>query len=157
MAKVIRLFFRGYVSGLPALSADESTRLGRPVLAEPGSTSCRSVVVAAATDGMSCPSRHGKYHADNEEDDPEDHKKMSEGEGRDEAREQEPENEKDDSESDHDMYLVSADMLGGRSVRCWKASLVLALKRFGAAPPDRRVFRCAAGVVRETCVPDRVD
>jgi hypothetical protein len=29
IAMVIRLFFRGYVSGLPALSADESTRLGR--------------------------------------------------------------------------------------------------------------------------------
>ena len=92
------------------MSADESTRLGRPVLAEPGSTSCRSVVVAAAADGVSHPSHHGKYHADNEEDDAEDHKKMSEGECRDEAREEESENEKDDSETDHDMYLVSADM-----------------------------------------------
>jgi hypothetical protein len=110
IAIVMRLFFRGYVSGLPALSADESTRLGRPVLAEPGSTSCRSVVVAAAADGMSCPSRHGKYHADNEEDEPEDHKKMSEGEGGDEAGEEESEDDEDDSESDHDMYLVSADM-----------------------------------------------
>jgi hypothetical protein len=42
--------------------------------------------VAAATDGVSGPSRHGKYYADNEEDDPEDHKKMSKGEGREEAR-----------------------------------------------------------------------
>jgi hypothetical protein len=74
IAIVIRLFFRGYVSGLPALSADESTRLGRPVLAEPGSTSGRSVVMPVAADGMSCPSRHGKYHADNEEDDAKDEK-----------------------------------------------------------------------------------
>ena len=85
---------------MPALFADEGTRLGRLVLAEPGSTSGRSsVVVAAAADGVSCPSHHGKYHADNEEDDPEDHKKMGEGEGRDEAGEEEPENDKDDSES----------------------------------------------------------
>ena len=63
------------------------------LLAEPGSTWGRSVVVAAAADGVSCPSRHGKYHADNEEDDAEDHKKMSEGEGRDEAREEEPEDD----------------------------------------------------------------
>ena len=79
-------FFRIGMSGLPGLFTGEYTRLGRPVLAEPGSTSGRSVVVAAATDGVSGPSRHGKYHADNEEDDPEDHKKMSKGEGRDEAR-----------------------------------------------------------------------
>jgi hypothetical protein len=110
IAIVIRLFFRGYVSGLPALSADESTRLGRSfvLLAEPGSTSGRSVVVPASADGVSCPSRHGKYHADNEEDYPEDHKKMSEGEGGDEAGEEESEDDEDDSESDHDMYLVSA-------------------------------------------------
>jgi hypothetical protein len=110
IAIVIRLFFRGYLSGLPALTAGESTRLGRPVLAEPGSTSCRSVVVTAAADGMSCPSRHGKYHADNEEDDAEDEAKMSEGEGGDEAGEEESEDDEDDSETDHDMYLVSADM-----------------------------------------------
>jgi hypothetical protein len=110
IAIVIRLFFRGYVSGLPGLFASESTRLGRPVLAEPGSTSCRSVVVAAAADGMSCPSRHGKYHADNEEDGPDDEAKMSEGEGGDEAGEEESEDDEDDSETDHDMYLVSADM-----------------------------------------------
>jgi hypothetical protein len=110
IAIVIRLFFRGYVSGVPALSADESTRLGRPVLAEPGSTSCRSVVVPAAADGMSCPSRHGKYHADNEEDDADDEAKMGVGEGRKEGREEEPEDDEEDSEADHDVYLVSVDM-----------------------------------------------
>jgi hypothetical protein len=35
---------------------------------------------------------------------------MSEGEGGEEAGEDEPENDKDDSETDHDGYLVSADM-----------------------------------------------
>jgi hypothetical protein len=112
IAIVIRLFFRGYVSGLPALSADESTRLGRSfaLLAEPGSTYGRSVVVPAAADGMSCSSRHGKYHADNEEDDPDDEAKMGVGEGRKEGREEEPEDDEEDSEADHDVYLVSVDI-----------------------------------------------
>jgi hypothetical protein len=66
--------------------------------------------VPAAADRVSGPSRHGKYHADNEKDDPEDQKKVSEGEGRDEAGEEEPENDKDYSETDHDVCLVSADM-----------------------------------------------
>jgi hypothetical protein len=110
IAIVIRLFFRGYVSGLPGLFTREYTRLGRPVLAEPGSTSCRSVVVAAAADGMSRPSRHGKYHADNEEEDPDDEAKMGVGEGRKEGREEEPEDDEEDSEADHNEYLVSVDM-----------------------------------------------
>jgi hypothetical protein len=92
------------------LSTDESTRLGRPVLAEPGSTSGRSVVMPAAADGMSCPPRHGKYHADNEEDDPDDEAKMGVGEGRKEGREDEAEDDEEDSEADHNEYLVSVDM-----------------------------------------------
>jgi hypothetical protein len=92
------------------LFTDESTRLDRPVQAEPGCTCGRSVVVPAAADGVSCPSRHGKYHADNEEDHPEDQKKMREGEGGDKAREQESENDKDYSETDHDVCLVSAEV-----------------------------------------------
>jgi hypothetical protein len=96
--------------GYAGLFTDESTRLDRPVLAEPGRTYGRSVVVPAAADGVSCASRQRKYHADNEEDHPEDQEKMRKGEGRDEAREEEAENDKDDSETDHDVCLVSADV-----------------------------------------------
>jgi hypothetical protein len=112
IAIFIRLFFRGYVSGLPALSADESTRLGRSfaLLAEPGSTSGRSVVVPASADGVSHPSHQHQCQANDEEDDAEDEAKMSEGEGGDEAGEEESEDDEDDSETDHDVYLVSVDM-----------------------------------------------
>jgi hypothetical protein len=95
---------------MPALFTDESARLDRPVQVEPGCMRGRSVVVPAAADGVSCPPRQRKYHADNEEDDPKDEKKMREGEGRDEAGEQEAENDEDDSETDHDVCLVSADV-----------------------------------------------
>jgi hypothetical protein len=99
------------VSGLPALSADErSTRLGRLLLAEPGSAYGRSVVVPAAADGVSRSSQYGKYCADEKEDDTEDEEQMGEGEGGDEAGEEEPENDENDSETDHGMYLVSADV-----------------------------------------------
>jgi hypothetical protein len=67
----------------------------------------RLVVVAAAADGVSRPSRDHQEQADDEEDDPDDQANMGEGEGRDEAREQKPEHDKDDSENDHDVYLVS--------------------------------------------------
>jgi hypothetical protein len=63
--------------------------------------------VAAAADGVSRPSGHEQYQSDDEEQDPDNEAKMSEGEGRDEAREDEPEHDKDDSEDDHDVYLVS--------------------------------------------------
>jgi hypothetical protein len=106
-------FFRLDV-GLPALitTGDRNPlHPARPLLlAEPGSTSGGSVVVPAAADGVSRPSQYRQQHADNEEDDPQDHQKMSEGEGGEEAGEDEPENDKDDSETDHDVYLVSADM-----------------------------------------------
>jgi len=133
IAIVIRLFFRGYVSGLPALSADESTRLGRPVLAEPGSTSGRSVVVPASADGVSHPSHQHQCQAYDEEDDAEDEAKMSEGEGGDEAGEEESEDDEDDSETDHDVYLVSVDMgeedgrvsVGGRHLAWCSSDLVL--------------------------------
>jgi hypothetical protein len=65
--------------------------------------------VAAAADGVSGPSQYCQYYADNEEDDPDGHKKMGEGESRDEAGEDEPEDDEDDSETDHGMYLVSGD------------------------------------------------
>src|SRR6202044_951846 len=83
IAIVIRLFSRGYVSGLPALSADESTRLGRSLalLAEPGSTSGRSVVVPAAADGVSRPSYQHQCQANDEEDDPDGQAKIGVGEG----------------------------------------------------------------------------
>jgi hypothetical protein len=96
--------------GAAGFVAGEYTRLGRECWPSRGATSGRSVVVAAATDGVSCPSRYGKYHADNEEDDPDDQAKMGEGERGDEAGEEESEDDEDDSESDHDMYLVSAGM-----------------------------------------------
>jgi hypothetical protein len=83
------------------------TRLGQRLLAEPGSTSGRSVVVAAAADGVSHPSHQHQCQADDEEDDPDDQANMSVGEGRDEGREEEPEDDKEDSEADHDIYLVS--------------------------------------------------
>jgi hypothetical protein len=86
------------------------TRLGQRLLAEPGSTSGRSVVVAAAADGVSHPSHQHQCQADDEEDDPDDQANMSVGEGRDEGREEEPEDDKEDSEADHDIYLVSVDM-----------------------------------------------
>jgi hypothetical protein len=135
IAIVIRLFFRGYVSGLPALSADESTRLGRSfaLLAEPGSTSGRSVVVPASADGVSHPSHQHQCQAYDEEDDAEDEAKMSEGEGGDEAGEEESEDDEDDSETDHDVYLVSVDMwdedgrvsVGGRHSAWCSSDLVL--------------------------------
>jgi hypothetical protein len=95
------------MSGPPGLFTDEYTRLGRPVLAEPGSTSGRSVVMAAATDGVSGPSQQHQCQADDEEDDPDDQAKMGVGEGRKEGREKEPEDDEEDSEADHDVYLVS--------------------------------------------------
>src|SRR5271156_1718704 len=60
------------------------------LLAEPGSTSGRSVVVAAAADGVSHPSHQHQCQADGEEDEPED--------------------DEEDSEADHDVYLVSVDL-----------------------------------------------
>jgi hypothetical protein len=135
IAIVIRLFFRGYVSGLPALSADESTRLGRSfaLLAEPGSTSGRSVVVPASADGVSHPSHQHHCQANDEEDDPDDQAKMGVGEGRKEGREEEPEDDEEDSEADHDVYLVSVDMgeadgrvsVGGRHLAWCSSDLVL--------------------------------
>jgi hypothetical protein len=97
------------VSGLPALSADESTRLGRSfaLLAEPGSTSGRSVVVPASADSVSHPSHQHQCQANDEEDDAEDEAKMGVGEGRKEGREEESEDDEEDSEADHDVYLVS--------------------------------------------------
>jgi hypothetical protein len=91
------------------LSADESTRLGRSfvLLAEPGSTSGRSVVVPAAADGVSHPSHQHQCQANDEEDDAEDEAKMGVGEGRKEGREEESEDDEEDSEADHDVYLVS--------------------------------------------------
>jgi hypothetical protein len=80
------------------------------VLAEPGSTSCRSVVVAAAADGVSHPSHQHQCQPNDEEDDADDEAKMGVGEGRKEGREDEPEDDEEDSEADHDMYLVSVDM-----------------------------------------------
>src|SRR5271170_7406617 len=116
------------------------------LLAEPGSTSGRSVVVAAAADGVSHPSHQHQCQADDEEDDPDDQANMSVGEGRDEGREEEPEDDKEDSEADHDVYLVSVDVweedgrvsVGGRHLAWCSSDL-------GVFPPDRRVFRCAAG------------
>jgi hypothetical protein len=112
IAIVIRLFCRGYVSGLPALSADGSTRLGRSfaLLAEPGSTSGRSVIVPAATDGVSRSSYQHQCQANDEEDDPDGQAKTGVGEGRKEGREDEPEDDEEDSEADHDVYLVSVDV-----------------------------------------------
>jgi hypothetical protein len=76
-----------------------------------GRAACRVcgglVVVAAPADGVSHPSRHQHYQADDEEDDPDDQDDMGEGEGRDEAREEQSEDDKDDAENDHDDYLVS--------------------------------------------------
>jgi hypothetical protein len=99
-------------------TATHYTRLGQPLQAEPGSTSGRSVVVAAAADGVSRPSHQHECQADDEEDDPDDQAKMGVGEGRNEGREEEPEDDKEDSEADHDIYLVSVDMWeeDGRSV-----------------------------------------
>src|ERR1700690_23004 len=80
------------------------------LLAEPGSTSGRSVVVAASADGVSHPSHQHHYQANDEEDDPDDQAKMGVGEGRKEGREEEPEDDEEDSEADHDVYLVSVDL-----------------------------------------------
>ena len=101
----------------------------------------RSVVVAAATDGVSGPSHQHQCQADDEEDDPDDQAKMGVGEGRKEGREKEPENDEEDSEADHDVYLVSSGYGGGGwPGQCSRTSFSSVLKRFGVAQPDRRVF-----------------
>ena len=85
-------------------TATHYTRLGQPLQAEPGSTSGRSVVVAASADGVSHPSHQHHCQANDEEDDPDDQAKMGVGEGRKEGRKEEPE------DADHDVYLVSVDL-----------------------------------------------
>jgi hypothetical protein len=89
----------------------KGTRLGRlfALLAEPGSPCGRSVVVPAAADGVSRSSQYGQHCADDKEDDTEDEQQVGEGKGRDEAGEEKPENDENNSETDHDIYLISAD------------------------------------------------
>ena len=57
----------------------------------------------APAKGVSRPSRHRQYHADDEQDDAEHQQKMSEGERGDEAGKEESQNDEDDSEDDHDV------------------------------------------------------
>jgi hypothetical protein len=125
------------MSGFPAFGGNESRNPLHParpaLLAEPGCTSGRSVVVAAAADGVSRPSHQHECQADDEEDNPDDQAKMGVGEGRNEGREEEPEDDKEDSEADHDVYLVSVDVweedgrvsVGGRHLAWCSSDLVL--------------------------------
>src|ERR1700729_208843 len=92
----------------PPQNSHHCTRLGRFLLAEPGSPYGRSVVVPAAADGVSHPSHQHQCQADDEEDDPDDEKQMGVGEGRKEGREEESEDDEEDSEANHDVYLVSS-------------------------------------------------
>ena len=96
---------------------------------------------------MSRPSGHEQYQSDDEEEDPDDEAKMSEGEGRDEAREDEPEHDKDDSEDDHDVYLVSVRMFWRRVLRVNDGTHHLAWPTTGLAlpPADQRVLRRTGG------------
>jgi hypothetical protein len=59
--------------------------------------------MAAPADGVSRPTRHRQYYADDEEEDPEHQKNMGEGERRHEARKEESECDEDDSQGDHDV------------------------------------------------------
>jgi hypothetical protein len=59
--------------------------------------------MAAPADGVSRPSRHLQYYADDEEDNPEHQKDMGEDERRHEARKEESEDDEDDSQDDHDV------------------------------------------------------
>ena len=105
----------------------------------------------AAADGVSRSSQYGQYCASDKEEGTDDEEQMSEGEGWDEAGEKEPENDENDSESDHDLHLVSADVLekGGRTVVEGVIGVGLVLSRFDRATPGCRVLICATLAVRK--------
>lgn len=74
------------------------------------------VVVTSAADGVSRPSDHHEYQADDEKDDADDHQDVSEGEGWYQAREDQPEDDEDDSENNHDVDPLSSGVLRGSAV-----------------------------------------
>lgn len=67
-----------------------------------------SVVVAAASDGVSHPAHEHHQQADDQENYPDDQENVSEGESWCDTWEYEPEGDEDDSEDDHEIDLVSA-------------------------------------------------